>query len=613
MTLPALRVLALSLVEGLALQAAPPDAPRPPKEAAKHFEMPEGFRALLFAGEPDVVQPIGITTDDRGRLWVVETQTYPTWITDGKPGHDRILIFEDSDGDGSFDSRKVFAGNLANLSGIEVGFGGAWLTAAPNLLFLPDRNGDDVADGPPEVVLDGWDLKAKHNVINGPKWGPDGWLYGMNGILSNSRVGKPGTPPEERVFMNCGVWRFHPVTRAFEVVAHGTTNPWGLDYDDWGRMFITNCVIKHLWTVVPGARFQRMFGQDTNPHAYGLMESPADHIHWATGTAWTDSRGGKGAHDGAGGGHAHVGALVYLGDNWPDAYRNTLFTHNLHGNRISNDLLEPKGSGMLARHGRDFLHANDPWFRGLELVCGPDGGVFITDWSDTGECHDYDHCDRSNGRIYKITYGKATPQHPDLAAASDEALVKLQLHKNDWWVRHARRLLQERAAAGKLAPTTVPALAAILRENPDATRKLRALWTLHAAGALDEKLLLELLGHADPHVRGWAVRLSVDTCKPTEALASRLVDLAATEPAAPVRLELASAVQRVPPAFQWPLAERLAARVEDPEDVNLPLLLWYGLEPLVAADKDRAVTLLPKVKIPAVRQFLTRRIAALSK
>ncbi len=256
------------LAIGLLLAAAAdtdlalPDAPTPTDQAAAKMTLPDGFHASLFAGEPDVTKPIAMTLDDRGRLWVAESHCYPHWKTDGSDGDDRILIFEDRKGTGHFDSRKVFTDHATNLSGIAVGFGGVWLCSTPNLIYIPLKpNGDEPA-GPPRVVLDGWDLKAKHNVFNQLVWGPDGWLYGCNGILSNSRVGKPGTPDADRVALNCGVWRYHPVTEKFEVFALGTTNPWGLDFDDRGEAFITNCVIKHLFHVIPGAHYQRMFGPD---------------------------------------------------------------------------------------------------------------------------------------------------------------------------------------------------------------------------------------------------------------------------------------------------------------------------------------------------------------
>jgi hypothetical protein len=375
-------------------------------------------------------------------------------------------------------------------------------------------------------------------------------------------------------------------------------------------MFITNCVIKHLFHVVPGARFERMYGQDIHPHTYGLMESCADHLHWAGGN-WTTSRGGEGAHGEAGGGHAHAGALVYLGDNWPDVYRNRVFMCNLHGNRLNQDLLERHGSGYVAKHGKDFLMAGDPWFRGLGLTAAADGGVFASDWHDTGECHNYDKTHPS-GRIYKVTYGQPAHKAIDLAKLSDEELVKLQLQKNDWYVRHARRLLQERAVAGKLDRSVRPALAAMLEREKDAPRQLRALWALYAIGGLDEKALTALLGSNEETVRVWAVRLLLDEKKASASVAARLAEMAKTEKAAPVRLALASALQRLPLEQRWPLSEALAARVEDVGDVNIPLMLWYGIEPLVAAEPDRAANLLPKVRIPLVRQYIARRIAAMA-
>ncbi len=304
------------LFPGLLVLAAFPllardvEAPPSPREAVKHMKLPEGFKVELVVGEPTLIKPIAMTTDARGRLWVVESHSYPHWLPEGKTGNDRILILE-PDGKGGW-SCKVFWDKGTNLSGIAVGFGGLYLCSIPNLLYLPLEPGEDKPAGPPRVLLDGWSMTAKHNVFNCLTWGPDGWLYGCNGILSQSRVGKPGTPKEKRIAIDCGVWRYHPTRHVFEAFAHGTTNPWGLDFDEHGEMFITNCVIKHIFHVVPGGHYVRMFGEDLNPYCYGLMESCADHIHWA-GDNWTSSRGGKGAHSDAGGGHAHAGALILPG------------------------------------------------------------------------------------------------------------------------------------------------------------------------------------------------------------------------------------------------------------------------------------------------------------
>jgi putative membrane-bound dehydrogenase-like protein len=597
--------MAWLLVAIVAPAAFAQDHPIPAVEATKHFKLPAGFKATLFAGEPDVVQPIAFTFDDRGRLWVVENHSYPGWKSEH---HDRVLIFTDRDGDGRFDERKVFLDNGSNLSGIEWGFGGVWLCSVPNLVFVPDANGDDVPDGPPVVKLDGWDINAKHNVFNSLTWGPDGWLYGCNGILSNSLVGKPGADKKERTALNCGVWRYHPTRAVFEVVANGTTNPWGLDFDQYGQAFITNCVIKHLWHVVPGAHFQRMFGEDLDRNTYELMTSCADHFHWI-GANWWEAHGEK--HNDYGGGHAHVGAMIYRGDNWPDEYRNHVFMCNVHGNRVNQDVLERKDSEYVAHHGADFLLSGDPWFRGLAVKYGPDGGVYVSDWTDTGECHNYEVVDRSNGRIFKITYGDVRPWTTDLAKLDDEALVQLQMHKNAWIVNHARRLLQERySVPGKKLDRAAQLAERMLTFKLENTSQLPALWTLHAMGLAPESLLLKQMDNKADVVRGWAIQLAVEDKKASPAVVARLTQMAEKDSSAWVRLALASALQRLPVGDRWGIAEGLIGHSQDAADVNLSLMAWYGIEPFVAADRGRAVGLIEQAQIPLIRKLLARRIAA---
>jgi putative membrane-bound dehydrogenase-like protein len=583
------------------------NAPAAPQAALKRMKLPAGFTVSLFAGEPDVVQPIAMALDEQGRLWVVENYAYPIWLG-GPRGKDRILIFEDADNDGRFDRRTVFFDHGTNFTGLEIGFGGIWVCATPNLLFIPDRDGDLRPDSGPVKKLDGWNTEAQHNLFNGLKWGPDGWLWGCNGILATSRVGKPGTAEADRVPINCGVWRYHPTREVFEAVAHGTTNPWGLDFDDVGEAFITNCVIAHLFHVVPGAHFQRMFGEDLTPHRYDLLAGCADHLHWAGGS-WEDSREGKGKHGEMGGGHAHVGAMIYLGDNWPSPFRNDLFTCNLHGHRVNHDRLERRGSSYVAHHDADFLMAHDSWFRGLELKYGPDGAVYLTDWYDTGECHDTDadNAHRENGRIYKIVHGTARAVKVDLSQSDDEALARLQLHPNDWYVRTARRLLQERAAAGRDLGAAQRVLRAILSENQDVTRQLRAVWALHVTGGLDEKAARALLDHSSEDVRAWGVRLLCDAGTPSRTALERFAELAARDRSQKVRLGLASALQRLPLELRWAIAEPLARHREDASDRMLPLMVWYGVEPLVARDPARALGWMARCEIPTVRKFVARR------
>ncbi len=222
-----------------------------PEQAAAYMTVPDGFHVQLAAGEPDVHQPIGFAIDHRGRLWVAEAYTYPIRAPEGE-GRDQIIILEDKDQDGRFESRKVFAEGLNLVSGLEVGFGGVWVGAAPYLLFIPDRDGDDRPDGEPEVLLDGFGYEDTHETLNAFIWGPDGWLYGCHGVFTHSRVGKPGTPNDQRTPMNAAVWRYHPTRHEFEVFSFGTSNPWGVDFNDHGHAFITACVIPHLWHVIQG-------------------------------------------------------------------------------------------------------------------------------------------------------------------------------------------------------------------------------------------------------------------------------------------------------------------------------------------------------------------------
>ncbi|MGF1582602.1 MAG: PVC-type heme-binding CxxCH protein [Gemmataceae bacterium] len=592
----------------------PNQHPPSPQEAASKITVPDGFRVTLFAGDPDVRQPIAIHVDDRGRLWVAESYSYagashgPTrWDKNHK---DRIVIFEDTDNDGKFDKRKVFWDQAQNLSGITTGFGGVWLLCSPKMLFVPDKNGDDVPDGGPQVLLDGWALAGVgHNIVNGLKWGPDGWLYGRHGIQNTSLVGPPGTPSDKRVKLNCSIWRYHPTKKQFEVVTHGTTNPWGFDYNDHGQMFFTNNVIGHLWHVIPGAHYKRMYGEDVTPHVYGLIDQHADHYHWDHSKSWTASRTAKGKHDELGGGHSHCGGMIYLGDNWPEQYRNTIFMCNTHGRRVNNDKLIRQGSGYVGVHQKDFLFANNPWFRGISLVTGPDGGVYLSDWVDLGECHDHDGVHRTSGRVYKITYG--TPKAPkiqDVAKLSNEQLVSLQLHKNDWYVRASRRVLQERAINDSSIHDTHLALRKIFYSNPDVTRKLRAMWGLYVTGGTKAAWLREQLNHKNEHIRTWAIRLLVDDNKVSREVNKDFVRLAKSDESKLVRLFLASALQKYPASRRGELATALLNHGEDADDHNLPLMLWYGIEPLVATVPSEGVRLAKTAKIPVVRRFIARRL-----
>lgn len=554
-----------------------------PAETVAKFKLPPGFKAQVVISEPDVVQPIAMAQDDRGRLWVLTNTNYPVCPGEKK---DSILIFEDEDGDGRAEKRTVFYDKLTFSSGIEIGHGGVWVGAPPNLLFIADKNGDDKPDSEPEVVLDGWGWEDTHETLNDFIWGPDGWLYGTHGVFTHSLVGKPGTPKNERIGINAGVWRIHPKTRKFERWAEGASNQWGIDWNDRGEAFFEACVIPHMWHAIQGARYQRQGGQHFNPHTYDDIKT----------IAW-------GRYEKA----AYAGMMVYLGGLFPPEYRDTLFFHDIHMNKLRNERVVRKGSGFKSEKNGDFMVSEDKWFRGLQPQYGPDGSVFINDWYDKVPCHQQrDFTDRSNGRIYKITTDAAKPVKVDLAKASESELVAYQLNANDWYVRHARRIIAEKGIGNE----SVAALEKILFENPDETRQLRALWTLHSAGKLSEASLLKSLSAKSEHVRGWAATLAAENASPSDAVLAEFVRLAKGDSTPLVRLRVAGALQRIPVEKRWAVLSVLASNKADAADQNLPLMIWYAAEPAVAADPVKATDLLASCKIPKVTEYIARRMAA---
>jgi putative membrane-bound dehydrogenase-like protein len=633
---------ALAIALGLAAIAAADDFPRPydsetdlsarrlePAEAAAAFSVPDGFHVGVFAAEPDVANPIAVTWDTRGRLWVAENYTYAE-----RPKkfdldlRDRVLVFSDRDGDGRFDERRVFLDDVRRLTSVEVGHGGVWLMCPPQLLFVPDRDGDDQPDGPPEAALEGFDLPPEnyHNFANGLKWGPDGWLYGRCGASAAGEIRRADAPEAFRVPLRGGVWRYHPTRKQFEVVCHGTTNPWGHDWDQYGEGFFINTVNGHLWHVIPGAHLRRPHTINANRFVYEPLEMHADHWHFDTGKGWTDSRSAAGDHDRLGGGHAHVGMTIYLGQQWPETYRGRLLTLNQHGRRVNVERLKREGSGYVGRHEPDILRAGDPWFRGVEVTYGPDGGVYLVDWSDTGECHENTGVHRNSGRIFKVTYGQPVVQEKvDLPKSALADLVDLHKQPNEWLARAARRELIDRAARGDDAQAATLALGK-LRNSSDAVTRLRAVWTLYSLGALTRQDLFELLNDSNEHVRVWGVRLLTDDrpldtalgesraegTPPDDELTNLLVKLAQHDTSGLVRLALASTLQRIPSAVRPKLAAALLSHAEDTGDHNLPRLIWHGLIPLADRQPAALIPLAIGSRLPQVRLWTARRCAELA-
>lgn len=598
-------------------------APMPADEALASFDLPDGFEANVFAAEPMVRQPVDVKVDRRGRVWVVENHTYSErgigWHEELR---DRIVVLEDSDGDGTADRKTVFWDRGHRLTSIEIGHGGVWALAPPVLWFIPweDEGGELRPDGEPVPVLDGFVVgNVRHNVANGLMWGPDGWLYGRHGIQDTSFVGRPGTADGGRHELNCSIWRVHPADHRFEVVWRGGTNPWGLDYDRHGEWFLTNTVIGHLWHVMPGGHGERMYGTHANPHLYTLLQQTADHYHFDVGKGWSETRLNDPSTDELGGGHAHIGCLIYQGDNWPQDMRHKLYTLNFHGRRVNVERLERHGAGFVGLHEPDIMHSGDPWFRGMELRTMADGTVLVSDWSDSGDCHNHDGVHRNSGRLYRFRHGdpeRAGTPPPEIDELKDAQLAALLAHDNSWHWRGALLTLQERGLGGALEETTAGLLLALLTdaEQPVPVR-LRALWALAAAVPLEQAFLLALLEESDEALRVWAVRLLLEELAGSgEELEGHVLEalnrLAATDESGLVRLYLAGGVRRLPPAAGRELATALAGNADDADDANLPVLLWHSVEPLVMDDPAAAVDLLAGAELPLLRRSISRRLTS---
>jgi putative membrane-bound dehydrogenase-like protein len=533
-----------------------------PEESLSRLRVPPGFEVKLFAAEPDIINPIAFTVDERGRLWVVECYEYPKRTPPGKKPRDRIKILEDTTGSGKADKviTWVEGTDLPTgfdlATGIEVGDGGVYLGAAPYLFFLRDTRGRGRCDEQ-KILLSGFGSQDTHETLNTLQWGPDGALYGLHGIFTRSRVGE--------VRLNAAVWRYQTESRKFDVFAEGTSNPWGLDFDAHGQAFLTACVIPHAFHIVPGGNYIRQAGASFNPYAYGYLHEISDHLHHQE-SGW-----------------AHAGALVLQGDDVPAPYQASLLMGSIHGCSIKRDVLRRNGSTFIASHAPDFLTSGDKNFRPINMRWGPDGSIYVIDWHDQNPCHQAaaGSWDMTHGRIYKIQRTREPKASAvDLSKRSSRELVELLKNNRPWWHRTALRLLRERHD-----PSIVPDLRAMAFEGDEETR-LRALWALHSVAGLDEGMAEKLLRDRSPWLRAWSVRLLCERGQVSVRARQGLIDLAHSETASEVRSQLASSAPRLTEPETTKLLHHLMEHREDASDPNIPLLIWLAYERHVVPQRD---------------------------
>ena len=580
-----------------------------PQEALKRFQVAEGFEVKLFASEPQIRQPVAMQFDRRGRMWVVQYLQYPNpaglkvvevdrylrTVYDRVPepppkgprGVDRITILEDTDGDGQADKFKDFIEGLNLTTGLALGHGGAFVLQSPYLLFYADRNADDVPDGDPEVLLSGFGMEDSHAFANSLQWGPDGWLYGTQGSTVTANI--------RGITFQQGIWRYHPISKKFELFAEGGGNTWGLDFDRHGNAFAgTNYGNHAMLHQVQGAYYVKNFGKHgalQNPYAFGYFE----HV----------------PHANFKGGHVTIGGVVYRGGAFPEKFRDQYVAANVLSNAIYWHTIEPKGSSFANRFGGDLLTTDDQWFRPVDCTVGPEGSLYIADWYDQRANHvdPRDDWDKSNGRIYTLV-AKGTPPagEVNVQKLAGGELLTLLTHKNDWYSRMARLTLAERRDASQHGQLTE-----WLFDSSDPQRALEALWSLYVSGGWNESLAEKLLAHQDEHLRAWTVRLLGDEGQVSPAIFEKLVSLAQSDKSLVVRSQLACTAKRLPGKQCLPIVSAMVLSSSDVnKDPHIPLLLWWAIEDKAQSDRDAVLSFLatPSAwEAPLTRPYLVERLA----
>jgi putative membrane-bound dehydrogenase-like protein len=560
----------------------------PAEEAVKRMTTPPGFKVTLVASEdcppsdskePTIAQPVCIEFDDRGRLWVVQYLQYPNPAglkrvkvdrysrteydrvpeppPRGPKGADRITILSDFDDEGRARKAKDFVSGLNLASGIAFGNGGVYVLQVPYLLFYPDRNGDDIPDSDPEVLLTGFGMEDSSSVANSLTWGPDGWLYGCQGSCVTANI--------RGIEFQQGIWRYHPITHRFELFLEGGGNEWGMDFDKDGNIiFSTNYGGYRMMHGVQGGYFWKSFGKHGplhNAHAYGWF----DHCPYNNFV----------------GGHVDDGGIIYQGTSFPASFRNTFIANDLLGHAVQWHNMEPWGTTFKGSYGGQLLDANDTWFAPTDLTMGPDGALYVADWYDKRTAHpdpDADW-DRSNGRVYRIQWIGNGPTPlvnqgvPDMGKLSSAELLSYLGSSNNWYVSKARRILSDRRDA-----SVVPALRDMALQSTNYSLALQGLWGLYVSGGFNEPLAAKLLAHPNPVVRRWTVRLLGDDNRVSKRTSGLLAELARNDPDANVRSQLASTAKRLPAIDALPIVKNILARNLDEQDPFVPLLLWWAVE-----------------------------------
>lgn len=575
-----------------------------PREAVKHMTTAKGLKVSLFASEPDVRQAIFVKCDDRGRLWTIQYLQYPNpaglkrvnvdrWsrtVYDRVPeppphgprGADKITIMEDTDGDGHADKFHDFVDGLNIATGVEFGHGGVFVLNPPYLLFYPDKNRDDVPDSDPQVLLMGFGMEDAQAMSNHLTWGPDGWLYGVNGSTTTCHI--------RGLEFQQGLWRYQPLTHEFELFCEGGSNCYGVTFDANGECFYSTNAGPFVHAV-QGGYYYKAFGKHGPLHnlfAYHFFpELERDQVP----------------------GGPPTGGTMYLADAFPEAMRNAFIAGNFLGHTVSWWTVTPTGSTVRATYGGVLLDSHDDWCGPTDVCLAPDGSVYVSDFFDQRTAHpDPDaNWDRSDGRIYKISAETVQPAKTiDIGKLMTNELVDLLAKTNHWYATRARLEL-----AIRRDPSAIDRLRAMATQTKDSRLALEGLWALHATADLDDRLVLDVLKHPYPYVRFWAVRLVGDQKKASHEIVDSFVALASSEESPVVRGQLAATAKRLPAQQGLPIVDALLRHDPNESDPRVPWLVWWAIESKVTSDASLVVETFAKSAMwtnPAARDNVLRLI-----
>ncbi len=456
------------------------DIPDPDPEIERQsFVVADGFEVNLFAADPQIAKPIQMNFDPQGRLWIASSEIYPQ-IKPGEKANDRILVLEDTDGDGKSDKTSVFASGLLIPTGVAPGDGGVYVANSTELLHFKDTDGDGKADQE-RVVLSGFGTEDTHHILHTLKWGPDGMLYLNQSIYIHSHI---ETPWGVRRLNAGGIWQLRTENLKLEVFARGWVNTWGHIFDAYGQSFATDGAGgEGINYAIPGAAY---------PTAQGVP---------------------KIFHGLNPGSPKMCGLEIVSGRHLPDDWQGNLITNDFRGHRVCRFVLSDAGSGFAAKEQIELIKTSHGAFRPIDMQMGPDGAIYIADWYNPiiqhGEVDFRDpRRDHTHGRIWRVSRKDRKPvARINLAKAAVPELLEQLMVPEGWTRLNAKRVLKERGA-----PAVLPELAAwtkkLDRNDPLFERhQLEALWTYQSLDVPNAELLASLLRAAKPEVRAAAVRV----------------------------------------------------------------------------------------------------------